>query len=105
MMTAREFQFEGDLIKPKTIEYRVRWNLLRYRVTPTNEHGHFSSDARVTITKEKGMSGTFGSIELLGSELPKFIKELQTLVEFMKNDGLLTEEDQDEQEEDSARGD
>lgn len=92
---AKEFRFIGEKIGYRPIEYKINWEDRNYAPGPISV---------ITITRESAYNNdTYIKIE--GVEIQKFIEELQTLVEFMKNDGLLTEEDQDEQEEDSARSD
>lgn len=73
----QEFKFNGDKIKTRPIEYRVHW-------------GYYFADSIVTISR--GLD----HLDLQGRDIPKFIKELQTLVEFMKNDGLLVEDEEEE---------
>lgn len=82
---AKEFKFNGNKIGTRPIEYTIHWeNLL--------------ADTIVIMSR--------GSDRLIlsGREIPKFIKELQTLAEFMKNDGLIPIEDAEEGEEDEDRG-
>ena len=76
----KEFKFNGDKIKTRPIEYTIHWEDL-------------FQDSIVILSR--GLD----HLNLAGREIPKLIKELQTLAEFMKNDGLMLIEDSEEGEE------
>ena len=83
-MKAKEFKFNGNKIKTRPIEYTVHWEDL-------------FQDSIVILSRGSDR------LNLTGREIPKLIKELQTLAEFMINDGLMLIEDAEECEEDEDR--
>jgi len=85
---AKEFKFKGSKITYRPLMYTINWE-------------KYLADSVVTIERPSSIDGTCTDhLRLSGKDIPKFIKELQTLVEFMKNDGLLVEDEDDEEEED-----
>jgi hypothetical protein len=86
VIKAKEFKFRGDKITCQPTEYTINWC-------------DFMGEPTVTISR---LDGTFSNKQLKFSakDIPLFIKELQTLTEFMKNDGLLVEDEEEDEEED-----
>ncbi len=80
---AKEFKFKGDKITNQQMEYTINWD-------------NFIGGSTVTISHFNSMFGSNEQLRLSAKDVPLFIKELQTLVEFMKNDGLLVEDDEEE---------
>lgn len=78
------FAFEGDII-PNDVkfEYKIEWSKFQ----------GIEQFTRITIYKGNGDGER---LRFYGENLPTFIKELQMLCEFMKSNGLLIVEDDEE---------
>lgn len=83
IIKGKEFKFKSSLIDYMPLEYSVHWE-------------KYIAGSDVTITRSNGLYE--GVLHIDGRELQKFIKELQILVEFMKNDGLLVEEEKPDED-------
>ena len=81
---SKEFKFKGAQITYRPLTYTIKWE------KPL-------ADSAVTIERSSSIDGIRADyLQFSGKDIPKFIKELQTLVEFMKNDGLLVENEEEE---------
>lgn len=81
---AKEFKFQGDQIAYRPLMYTIKWE-------------KYLANSVVTIECSPSIDGMrTDHLHLSGKDIPKFIKELQTLTEFMKNDGLLVEHEEEE---------
>lgn len=81
IIKGKEFKFIGSRLSCGPIEYTIHWE-------------KYLANSVVTISRSSSLDGLCRShLELSSKDIPDFIKELQTLVEFMKNDGLLVEEE------------
>lgn len=86
---SKEFKFKGAQIKYRPLMYTINWE-------------KYLADSAVTIERSSPIDGMHTDyLHLSGKDITKFIKELQTLVEFMKNDGLLVEDDEEDEEDDN----
>lgn len=74
----KEFSFRGGKVVGKPFEYKVEWNQI-FEGTP---------QSRIIIGKSNGER-----LIVYGEDFSKFIKELQTLYEFMKANELLSPEE------------
>lgn len=85
-MKSKEFKFKGSQITYRPLTYTINWE-------------KYLADSAVTIERSSSIDGMHTDyLHLSGKDIPKFIKELQTLVEFMKNDGLLIEDEEEDKE-------
>jgi len=85
-MKSKEFKFKGSKITYRPLIYTINWE-------------KYLADSVVTIERPSSIDNMCKDyLHLSGKDIPKFIKELQTLVEFMKNDGLLVEDDEENDE-------
>lgn len=86
IIQTKEFKFKGtEIASVRPIIYTVNWK-------------RYVNDSTVTLTIDRVASldgSCHDHLQLSGKDIPKFIKELQTLVEFMKNDGLLVEDEEE----------
>jgi hypothetical protein len=82
-LKAKEFKFNGNKIKTRPIEYTINWS-------------DFIGEPTVTISRFDSTFGRDNQLRFSAKDIPFFIKELQTLTEFMKNDGLLVEHEEEE---------
>lgn len=80
---AKEFKFRGDKITCQPMEYTINWSVL-------------TGGPTVTISRLDTALGSSRQLRFSAKEIPLFIKELQMLTEFMKNDGLLVEDEEEE---------
>ena len=83
IIKAKEFKFRGDKITCQPMEYTINWS-------------DFIGGSTVTISRLDNALGSGRQLRFSAKEIPLFIKELQTLTEFMKNDGLLVEDEEKE---------
>ena len=79
IIKAKEFKFRSDSVSCQPTEYTINWS-------------DVMGESIVTISSR----GSNRQFILSANDIPEFIKELQTLVEFMKNDGLLVENEEEE---------
>lgn len=93
IMKSQEIAFNGSKITQEPDGYEIR----TIRIEPGGKYL-----SKVVITRN--MNG-HGAVAFRAEEIPDLIAELEILAMFMKTNGILDEEDQDEQEEDSARSD
>ena len=90
VIKAKEFKFRGDKITCTPTEYTINWT-------------DFIDGPIVTISQLDNTLGGNRQLRFSAKDIPLFIKELQTLTEFMKNDGLLVD-DEEEEAKDEDRG-
>lgn len=90
IVKAKEFKFRSDKITCQPIEYTINWD-------------DVIGGSVVTISRFDRTFGSNGQFRLSAKEIPFFIKELQTLMEFMKNDGLLVEDEEEEAKNEDRR--
>jgi len=84
---SKEFKFKGSQITCRPLMYTINWD-------------KYSADSVVTIERQSLIDSAYTNyLHLSGKDITKFIKELQTLVEFMKNDGLLVEDEEESKDE------
>ena len=86
IIKGKEFKFIGDILSHRPIEYTIHWE-------------KYLANSVVTISRPFLPDRSYkDQLELFSKDIPDFIKELQALVEFMKNDGLLVEEEKTDED-------
>jgi len=92
IIKGKEFKFIGGVLDCRPIEYTIHWE-------------KYLTNSVVTISRSSLFDESRKNrLEFSSKDIPDFIKELQTLVEFMKNDGLLVEDEEETQNEDRRCG-
>ncbi len=87
-ISKKEFSFKSAHIKRNAPEYDVKWA----------EFCTFDGKTVITIRRPSIITGGCDHINFCGGELSNFIKDLQTLAEFMRANGLLPKEEESEDE-------